>query len=514
MMRQGHFGMNRQDSYHGGNAPATAEELQDIRRWLLIDAALSEVRRAFTFSIGPEWHTSELAVPRLNRRPLMPGYLTWGRALHYGGGNSAYSGPHDWMAGGRRTLLRFDNRRQLVLGDANDPDFMRQLHDLLAASEAAIDARLRADPRWAVFLVSRQGRHEWIPAGSRSTSGQLAAEWTGSWTLQKTFYDFTPEPSAPAHAPHWATISRDGDRSWIDYATAAGRYRCELRYSGGSTYRLQDGQHGSSATDTALGYLPAVSRNFHAGGPGPVDALAPLDPRKRYRQVLVLCPEGEAEDNRSVRFLLLAGDTLLEIHRDAAHGPLVQMRHYTRGGPLVEPAAFTETDPRAYLARLDQLARKAEAARDAIETASVAELIASLHSSRNESLYYNSDGWPSNVKALSQRPGTVPALVAALGTETDGLVRFNLAMLLAHKLSTGKLAPEDAIVAGDGLALALADAHPWVRTEAVWGLRFTRARRYIEPARALLADPDAQVRAEASGTVRALSRDDAPAGNR
>jgi hypothetical protein len=268
--------------------------------------------RAFRFCTGEydNWRTDVFRDLKLNRsRALTPGYLTWGRELHYGGSADPYDG------------------RQIVWPS----------EEAKAAKDREVDAILKKEPRWSVFLLTRVGRHEWVPEGSQSVSGVLDAAWFGRYQLVRGASSWT-DPLLPMTGV--ADIHRDenGDRITITSGAPepiADVTNCRLRYSGGLSYLPQLNPSGQqSAQRTSLGYFYEGS-GWKAGSfweDGAADAaLAPLDPKKRYRQVLMECAEGEADQNRRVRFLILAGDTLLEFAAESPYGTRqLSVRHFTR----------------------------------------------------------------------------------------------------------------------------------------------------------------------------------------
>ena len=276
------------------------------------DVSVVTWNRGFRFCTGrhDNWHTDAFRYLRLNRsRPLTPGYLTWGRELHYSGSAGIYDG---------RKLL--------------DPP-----RDVKAARDLEIDRILRQEPRWSVFLLTRVGRHEWVPEGSHSTSGRLAPAWAGRYRLVRGSGNWT-KPLQPMTGI--ADLRRVGDEFTITVKSDAKApisdvADCRLRYSGGLTYLPQLTAAGQqSAQLTSLGY-------FYEGGgwmagtfwdDGSVDAaLAPLDPKKRYRQVLMQCDEGEDDQSPRLRFLILSGDTLLEFAADSPYGTRdLSVRHFRR----------------------------------------------------------------------------------------------------------------------------------------------------------------------------------------
>lgn len=120
---------------------------------------------------------------------------------------------------------------------------------------------------------------------------------------------------------------------------------CRLRYSGGLTYLPELNAKGQQSPQrTALGYFYSVSTgrapaSFSEDGAADA-ALAPLDVKKRYRQVLMQCDAAEGDNNDRLRFLLLAGDTLVEFAADGDSGVPLSVRHYVR-----VPAADTSASP-------------------------------------------------------------------------------------------------------------------------------------------------------------------------
>jgi hypothetical protein len=74
--------------------------------------------------------------------------------------------------------------------------------------------------------------------------------------------------------------------------------------------------------ESVLGYLLTYPMN------GLSDVLKPFYPYQRYKQVLMLCPEGESIDNRRSRYLLLAEDTMVEIASD--RNTIEVVRHFKR----------------------------------------------------------------------------------------------------------------------------------------------------------------------------------------
>ena len=186
----------------------------------------------------------------------------------------------------------------------------------------------------------------------------------------------------------------------------------------------------------------------------------------------------------------------------------MRVRHWARGGAPaqrgVAPPALLQENP---LARLAEVERSAEAARQALHGASTPDLIARLATSRNERLYYSDNDFPEHLKVLLRRPGIVGDVVAAYRAKpADFMLRFNLVLVLVQQLKLRVARADEVDLAADELVLALRDAHPWVRTEAVAGLRFAPRARDEAAVRALADDPAPEARRESIGTLAAIRR--------
>lgn len=300
-------------------------------------------RRAFTLrrdGPGTGWNTESFGSLRLNRKPLTPGRLTWGSEAHAGG----YSHPPD---------------RRRPRGNIEE-------------GEAYIDKYLKQDPRWAVFLLHRVGHHEWVPEGMKSTTHALNSEWVGIWQMERGTKDWA-SPMEPRKGR--AIIKQNGEFTQItidaEQATEPllNATDCTLRYSGGLTYRPE--QSDIASVSTILGYfLPTGAHRLRVpredidrihrqirvpntnkalavneiltgtfwGNRTNKEAVAPFDPKKNYRQVLMQCGKAESDESSRLRFLLLAGDTLVEFGAEAPYIPWMQgdpdvtlhVRHYRR----------------------------------------------------------------------------------------------------------------------------------------------------------------------------------------
>lgn len=337
-VRAGALGHDRSLVSMGGNVAKNQTGVDNYRRWELMEAIFQDAPRAFTFSPGHAeagWQTSAFTNLRLNRRPLTPGYLTQGQRLHYGGGNSIYTGPRYWRLGSFK-FYRSAEKISGRMGGPKDHTFLQQREELLAEIESNIDAYLSEDPRWGVFLLHRVGHHEWVPEGMTSDTDLINDAWLGNWQLDKVFLDWIPVDE-PAEATT-ASIGRNGSSTVISFqsrtppSSPIGDARnCQLRYSGGLSYLPSHIEKYSLSHETVLGYLKTYPIE------GLADVLEPFDPTKRYKQVLVLCPEGESLDSSRTRYLLLAEDTMVEVATDTY--AIGYVRHFTR---VSDPDASTE----------------------------------------------------------------------------------------------------------------------------------------------------------------------------
>lgn len=391
-MEAGVYGGWTIDIHHGGNAPYSPEELFDIRRAAVIDAASTLVRRSFTYlrhQGGSEYESH--AQLRLNRKPIGTPALAWSANVFHSG--SPYTGLYDPAWDGFKVYLNYDNHREIIVGGNHDAQYLRMLHETLTRSEQRIDNWLKRDPRWSVFLLHRRGHHEWVPEGMESHFGRLDTAWSGEWVLEKGFVNFKPVAGQTTDQ----LKIRAGDAQSIAQFEEAGTpgYACELRYSGATSERPEKNDHARTTTNTALGYLPTLAP-ISPHDSGPTEPFAPMNPHKVYRQVLVQCPQGEWPDNRNKRFLFLANNTLIEVRKAEGSRDLA-IFHWRRDAPLDVNAQFSPLAPpfdfKPTLARLAQAAATAEQADTKLErlraragSLNADELIASLTQLRLEKI--------------------------------------------------------------------------------------------------------------------------------
>jgi len=474
-MEAGVYGGWTIDNYHGGNAPRSPEDLVDLRRATVIGAASTLVRRSFTYVRIQGGSTYEShAQLRLNRRPIGTPTLAWSANVFHSG--SPYTGPYDPARDGFKVYLNYDKHREIIVGGNLDAQYLRMLHETLTRSDQRIDDWLKSDPRWSVFLLHRQGHHEWVPERMESPFGRLNPAWIGAWVLDRSFVNFKPVPS---QAPAQLRI-RVGDAKTIAHFDEAGTpgYACELRYSGATSQRPEADSHAATATSTALGYLPAFA-SISPHDPGPTEPFAPMNPRRVYRQVLVQCPQGEWPDNRNKRFLFLAKNTLIEVLQ-AEGSRALTIHHWRRNAALEANALFNALVPpfdlKPTLVRLALAATTAEQA-DArqqqlgakVSALNPEELITSLTQLRLEKPFYSPQlDFPDNLSKLIDTPNISMKICTAYRlSPPDALQRFNFMVVLNRRAKNGLLTPQELSMVPDCLRLALNDRDAWVRLEAV-----------------------------------------------
>ena len=517
-MEAGVFGGWTIDIHHGGNVPYSPEELFDIRRAAVIDAASTMVRRSFTYlrrQGGADYESH--AQLRLNRKPIGTPTLAWSANVFHSG--SPYTGPYDPAWDGFKVYLNYENKREIIVGGSRDAQYLRMLYETLTRSEQRIDDWLKRDPRWSVFLLHRLGHHEWIPEGMESPFGRLDTAWRGEWVLDKRFVNFNQVPNQTTDQLKILA----GDVQTIAQFEETGRpsYTCELRYSGATSLRPEDGNHAKTATSTALGYLPALAP-ISPHDAGPTEPFEPMNPRKVYRQVLVQCPQGEWPDNRNKRFLFLANDTLIEVLRVEGSRDLT-IRHWRRKAPLAANVQFNPLVPpfdlKPTLARLAQAAATAEQAdaqreklRVKIGSSNDDELIASLTQLRLEKSFYStSRDFPDNLARLVDTPGISTKICAAYRTKPpDALQRFNFMVVLNTRARKRLLTPDELAIIPDCLRLALNDQDAWVRLEAVDAFaRFAEEKDQLKLTE-LLSDSNEDVRRYSKNALNRLKRGKGP----
>lgn len=442
--------------------------------------------------------------------------MAWSANVFHSG--SPYTGPYDPAWDGIKVYLNYENKREIIVGGNRDAQYLRMLYETLTRSEQRIDDWLKRDPRWSVFLLHRRGHHEWIPEGMESSFGRLDKAWQGVWALDKKFVNF----NLVANTTRAQLKIRVSDAQAIAQFEESERpgYACELRYSGATSQRPGDGSHAKTATNTALGYLPALAP-ISPHDAGPTEPFLPMNPRKAYRQVLVQCPQGEWPDNRNKRFLFLANDSLIEVLRVEGSRDMT-IHHWQREARLDANAQFSPLAPpfdlKPTLARLAQAAATAEQAdaqmeqlRAKVGSSNADELIASLTQLRLERAFYTARDFPENLARLIDTPDISTKICAAYrANPPDALQRFNFMIVLNKRARNQLLTPDELAVVPDCLRLALNDRDAWVRLEAVDAF----ARFAEERDRAILTklqnDSNEDVRRYSENALNRLKIDKSP----
>lgn len=495
-MRVGVFGGDRSSGVHpGGNGADSPEFLDERRRAAAILAAKTLVRRTFSHTDA----NGEFKYLRLNRKAAGLTQLDLG--------NTDFQPELIYLS-------YRDPIETYLVGGPQDTLYLRTLLDVLRSSEQRIDYWLQRDSRWSIFLLHRRGLNEWIPEGLNSPFGRLARKWQGNWVLDQQFINFVPMPLSRVEQ---AWISTHKGRSVIRFEDTDDGEACELRYSGASSM-LTDPK--SPVIHSALGYLSHVGR-ISADAPGPIDALAPMEQRKTYRQVTVLCPSREWPDNRNRNSIFLAGNILVEIRSSGSNRDLI-INHWRRASSKTTRAESPPPSDFELKPLLNQLAQQLSEA-EAIDTqkaghdlrqqsilkqvksANTQELIASLAELRNEKLYYNPKHFPANLAKLIATPGVAKEICATyLQHPSDEIFRFNLMIVLAQQIKQNMLTPLEIQRVTNCMRVALDDSHPWVVTE-VLNVFGNVANELDHPKlKQLSSSPDEWVRLEASNAMNRL----------
>jgi hypothetical protein len=477
----GDFGISSISSYNQGIYMAmNPQELSVLRLALALRAATTLTRRAFTMSLCANGQLG------FNLVPIGVKTLAWGDTVFSTHTHPVpYPSKYDANWDGYKVWLNYDKKHIQVAGK-DDAVFLRLLNETLLRSEQRIDYWLKRDPRWAVFLLHRHGHHEWVPAGIESPLGRLDQNWHGQWVLEHSYADFLPQKKLPFLM---ASIYPQGSQTVIQIEeNNLPKHRCELRYSGATSIRVNRGSEAESYKITALGYLSGFS-NFNPEKSGHLEPLAPMSVSKAYRQVLVQCEYAEWPSNNNVHFLFLVDDTLIEVigRQDSKQ---LTIRHWSRVKPSVQSVVSKKAlpiyDPKPALSKLAHMAANAESGkirddqaltklkiaqdkvRALLPNANVDQLIESLAVLRNEQLFYErKNDFPDNLNKLIKTPGVATKVCDAYrANPPDPVTRFNYVLVFVYQLKERVASPIDKPLIADCLRLALTDTHGWVRTEA------------------------------------------------
>lgn len=350
--RHGAFGVDFTVATTGGNSVDSEIELKDYRRWALIEAANQDAQRMFTF------RSSDPNVPgypelSLNRHPVRGTRLSWGKAMVEPYAHTGYwrSWPTiGWFANRQyyfgTPIRNFEDDRNTIRIDVSNPsakmpqdyykidkDFEADLQELLSANEKAIDSYLQDDPRWGIFLLQRIGHHEFVPQGMVAESHEVSAALIGDWVLEKHYIDWKAMEGDIQGA---AKISRDGDFTRISINSKTFKSglneidqlpdvrHCLLRKSGGQWPGI-----GYEPTDNSRhGRYSKGIGDIRKPEDAAVPAYSPFDLKSNYDQILMQCQGAETNSSDRVRFLLLAGDTLVEFSTSSPVHQVLHIRHY------------------------------------------------------------------------------------------------------------------------------------------------------------------------------------------
>lgn len=292
------------------------QEYRLARNKALIEAARQDVPKVFLIRSEGNRDASNFEQLNVNRATLRPGVLTWGAELlnYYDSGALSVDHKDHWRSvpfaptlcaqqqGLLNPCLRVGfglSGKYVSYMEFRDPDFEKDLKHILRSAEDSISKILMQDPRWGIFLLNRVGFHEWSPMGIQTNSSKLDTAWLGNWKSIESFanWDTYAEIAQENNETRMTTRtqvpkSNQLPPAWQDVSD------CTLRYSGGST-PLGFGESGTQLARIGLGEAPS---GFNL-----------LDPKKRYKQVLMQCKNAESSESDAIRFLLLAGDTMFEI---------------------------------------------------------------------------------------------------------------------------------------------------------------------------------------------------------
>lgn len=353
--RHGAFGVDFTVA-EGGSLVNSEIELKDYRRWALIEAANQDAQRMFTFR-ARDPNMPGYPELSLNRHLIQGARLLWGKDMIPPYSHNGYwrSWPTIGSFANRQyyfgTPVRsFQDDKNTIIINLSNPsekipkdyykinkDFEADLRELLSANEKAIDSYLQDDPRWGIFLLQRIGHHEFIPQGMVSESHEVSAALIGDWVLEKHYIDWKAVEGDIQGA---AKISRDGEFTRISinskiFTSGLNEIdqlpdinRCLLRKSGGQW--------------PGIGYEPIDEVKSRSGGystgigdirkpeDAAVPAYSPFYSKNNYEQILMQCQGAEANNSDRVRFLLLAGDTLVEFSASSPVHQVLHIRHYKR----------------------------------------------------------------------------------------------------------------------------------------------------------------------------------------
>lgn len=341
-------------------AACLADEPEYTRNSALIREALRGARQAFI--VGPAAQsgatgtTENIAAPLLlNQAIILPGEMSWGPATISTVGRQAYL-PTLLEQVERVAAGRAPAPKPCGPGAGLDQKLPEEVAHLLDEEDANIARYLKRDARWGVFLMRRVGHLEWRPA--RTAPDSLDEAWLGRWALVKSYENFVlakPQPQGSAEIlpskEDTRIVIRTGAAQPDGLRDVEG---CRLHDSGSLTPIWSRQPYGGLPP----AWYDAASRGIFG--------LEALDRNQRYRQILMLCDEGETPGGphgEAVRFLLLGRDTLIEIATLRQQGSPIYIRNYQRPEAIAQAAAAVQARVQAE-AQQQADAAAAESSRD------------------------------------------------------------------------------------------------------------------------------------------------------
>lgn len=316
---------------------------------LLIEGFRKNIQQAFSFDSN--FYGSDVLV--LNKKSFRSNVLSWGNG-------TIDTITKDW----RWTSILKDaesecqrtNSRDCKDAEGQKLWISGDIQSLLETTNNNIAKYMEQDPRWKAFLMKRVSHHEWVPYEEQRVPTKLDNLWLGRWYLDKHYVGLDSEPVQPKGS---ADISFEGGQASItiqaelnpnqtdQYVGLKNVSGCILHDGGGLTPPSKN----QSKNDTTLGNLEALdefgayffkyAKNRWKNKDGRINGFDPFQSDQQYRQILMQCDEGENYNGKGagrVRFLLLAGDTLVEIAVNAWwDGTPLHIRHFKRVAPVVIP---------------------------------------------------------------------------------------------------------------------------------------------------------------------------------
>lgn len=310
--------------YSGGFYVKFEVEALHQRRSAVVDAIVADIPRTFTLPGIPL---------SLHRKHMLPDQLTWGRT-----GQNWRSDSQTWAivrADKNKGGVHEKNDIRVGISGKGVKEFETLRLTLIKDIELNLQKFLQQDPRWGVFLLNRIGHNEWLPNGLNSNTHRIREPLAGKWVLEK-YTDDWRKPMHPLYAI--AEIKQENEHTHITIEAKesddphantnepfSNVKNCLLRYSGGSTIIPELGTNGQKPDKTLFGDMHG---KMYEEGENK-EAVAPFNPRKKYRQILMQCEKAESPESDRTRFLFYTGKYLVEVGKRYPNDP-ISIRHYRR----------------------------------------------------------------------------------------------------------------------------------------------------------------------------------------